>query len=192
MLNLQPFLDQFLPGVVQPASPELLGAYRGVLPESLLELWEQVGLGQYAGGLLTLIDPREYAPALQGWLMAPKPNPDRVPIALNAFGTIIYYRRLGEQGEDVAYIDPHHSESGVLNWSLEGFFNDSLTDPGVRDSLLHESLFADCLDLHGPLATGEMYTFVPALALGGSFGASHTGRADALVQLDFLLQLARG
>jgi hypothetical protein len=192
VLTLQAFLAKFPPGAVQPASPALLGAYRRILPEALLQLWEQVGLGQYAGGLLTLVDPREYAPALQGWLMQDQLSPDRVPIALSAFGTIMYYRRLGEDASDVAYIDPHHSETGVLSWSLEHFFNQSLTDPGVRDSLLHEPLFVDCLERHGPLSAGQMYTFVPALALGGKVDARHTEPADALVQLDFLLQLARG
>lgn len=192
MLRLQPFLDRFPPTDVRPASAGLLQAYRGVLPEALLQLWAHAGPGQYAGGLLTLLDPREYAPTLQGWLMRDRPSPDRVPVALGAFGTLFYYRKLGEHAEDLAFIDPHRSGTGILSWSLEGFFNETLTDPEGRGPLLQEVLFAECLRLHGPLGAGEMYAFVPALALGGAPDAAHTARTDARAHLEFLLQLGRG
>ena len=191
-LTLQPFLNRYPPSRVQRADPELLRAYRRVLSESLLDVWEQVGLGQYADGLLTLIDPRQYAATLQGWLMRDSPDPDRVPLALSAFGTLLYYRRLSGRDEDVAYIDTVYSASAVVAWSLDACFNEVLCSEGGAEALLAPELFSECRELHGPLQPGQIYAYVPALSLGGSADARHAQPSDALVHLDMLLQLAQG
>jgi hypothetical protein len=152
-LALQRFVSRHPPGAdVQPAASELVAAYRGVLPDALLELWTQIGLGRY--GLLEIINPDEYADVLAGWLMRPQAALDRVPVAISAFGRLFYYRRLQEDAEDIAFLEPHYWQTGVLEWLLEGSFNETLCDEEAITDLLEPELYAECLRLHGPLEAG--------------------------------------
>ncbi|WP_187359894.1 GAD-like domain-containing protein [Chitinolyticbacter meiyuanensis] len=189
-LSLQPFLECHAPTDVRPASTELVARYRGLLPEPLLTLWQRVGLGRYGNGLITLVNPDDYKHPLYGWLMYDEENPSRLPIAVTAFGLLIYYRRLDEDAADVAYIDPNLREAGVLAWSLEAAFNDVLCSTETQAELLDAELFAAAFARLGPLKTGQSYCFVPALALGGAKVPELLEIGDAAVQLDLLLQLA--
>ena len=190
---MQNFLAHYTPTQTTPAAPALIEAYRGLLPDALLELWRIGGIGQYNDGLLNVIDPDRYKDVLWGWLMREEEDPSRLPIAISAFGTIFYYRRLSDEGdEDVASIDPHTSGGEVLIWSLEDFFNETLCDPEFVEQDLEAPLFRDALAAQGPLAPDQMYCPVPALRLGGSKRADALDRGDAATHLDFLLQLALG
>lgn len=190
---MQNFLAHYTPTQTTPAAPALIEAYRGLLPDALLELWRTAGIGQYNSGLLSVIDPDRYKEMLWGWLMREEEDPSRLPIALSAFGSIFYYRRLSDEGdEDVTLINPHTSEGAVLVWSLEDFFNETLCDPEFIEDTLEAPLFREALAINGPLATDQMYCYLPALRLGGSPSANALDRGDAATHLNFLLDLALG
>ncbi|WP_424949264.1 GAD-like domain-containing protein [Deinococcus sp.] len=178
------------PGV-REAPPELLVAYRGRLPGGLLQLWEEDGLGWYGDGLIQLIDPRDYASLLSGWLMQDEPDPSRTPVALSAFGQILYHRALGEGAEDFSLLDPHGRSVQVLAWSLTATFNELLCDPSATETLLGAPLQRQAAQKLGPLAEDESYFFVPALALGGARELRFVQKGNALVHLTFLLDLTR-
>jgi hypothetical protein len=189
---LEPFVTKHPPGKdVRVADLALVAAYRGVLPDALLELWTDVGLGRYGGGLIQLVDPRAFEDVLAGWLMRPAPSPDRVPVAISAFGRVFYYRKLPNGAEDVAFLEPHDRLSGVLEWSLEGSFNGVLTDDEAVAELLEPDLYAACTARLGALEDNEIFYPVPALALGGTWDAAAMGKGDARVHLELLLQLAQ-
>jgi hypothetical protein len=189
-LKLQSFVTKHISdSSVEPAPSALVEAYRGVLPDELLELWTRVGLGRYGDGLIQLVNPDEYKPVLYGWLMLATPNPDRIPIAISAFGKLFYYRKLAEGAEDVAFIDPHWRSTDVVNWSLEDFFNDSMCDEEIIEDVLQSELFTECVAKYGALAENEIYFYVPALALGGSEDVNSMDKGSALVHLELLLQM---
>ena len=191
-LELQAFITKHAPHErVKPALSALVESYRGVLPDALLELWARVGLGRYGGGLIQLVNPDEYKPVLYGWLMLDTPNPDRVPIAISAFGKLLYYRKLAEGAEDVAFIDPHWRSTDVVNWSLVDFFNESMCDDEIVEDVLQSDLFAECGTKYGALMDDEIYFYVPALALGGSEDVESMGKGNALVHLELLLHACR-
>ncbi len=191
MLQLQRFVDTHPPGpLVRPLTESEVARSCGVLPESLLQVWRQVGVGMYGDGLLQLIDPGEYQAILRGWLMLDDDDGSRVPIALSAFGHLFYFRKLGDDDEDVCVVDPHASSGGVLTWSLDSFFNELLCEPSSIADVLEAEAVAQAAARVGPLSAGEMYGYSPALRLGGSPSADHVARYGAVVHLDFLLQLA--
>ena len=196
---LQAFLDCFPPDQgadagVLPASADLLERFRGMLPDSLLRLWAGPGLGWYGDGLIQIVNPLEYLGTLAGWLTRDLSDLSRVPVALTAFGKLIYYRRLGEDAQDVSVLDPHRPGSGaeVLAWSLDDSFNEVLCDAEVQADMLDQELAGQAALKLGRLEPGEMFFHVPALMLGGSDDLQSVAKGDALVHLDFLLQLALG
>jgi len=137
------FIETFPPGdkLIKPTAQKI-SKYENILPDSILALWENYGFGNYGNGLIKIIDPEVYTNNLWGRLMVEE-DETRIPIALSAFGDIFYYRQLSEDGdEDIAFIDPHISETAVLTWSLEDFFNDWCCDPETITEVLEKDLLA--------------------------------------------------
>jgi len=191
---LTPFLQRHPPTAgLKKATAEQLTRYAEHLPAPLLALWRDHGFGFYGNGLVQLIDPDIYSENLWGWLMRDEPDMERLPIALSTMGTIFYYRRLNDDGdEDVSFLDPHRSAGGCTVWSLEQFFNEWLGEPDNLTDYLHAEQI-DALAAHaGPLQSNEMYFHVPALRLGGDGSLAHIARGSAPVHLNVLLELALG
>ena len=177
------------------ASANTIASYKGFLPDSLLELWQTTGFGFYGDGLIQVINPDDYKEILWAWLLRDE-DMTRLPIALSAFGDIFYYRDLNDEDnednethEDVSFLDPHTPESGCTVWSLNDFFNEWLCDSEVIENFLNKDMLKAATKKHGALEKNQIFTFVPALKLGGRRSAEHTDRCDAGCQLDFLLQL---
>lgn len=194
-IALQAFIDHCPPsGPLVKADDALLRRYRGLLPDTLLELWSVHGFGLYAGGLLQLVNPDDYKAALYEWLMYDEEDPSRLPIAVSAFGKLFYYRRLTETDEDISCIDPEDREGSALvcAWSLDEFFREWLTDPAFASSALDQALFEEAVALHGPLAPGQVFCFTPSLRLGGRRDARHVAKGDAAVHLHLLYEIATG
>ncbi|MDR7333100.1 GAD-like domain-containing protein [Roseateles asaccharophilus] len=190
--ELQPFLQRHPPSAgLTPATADQLARYADHLPAPLLALWQQHGFGFYGQRLVQLIDPDVYRDNLWGWLMRDEPDMDRLPIALSAMGTIFYYRKLSEDGdEDVSFLNPHTSESGCTVWSLAQFFNEWLGEADNLADYLHAKELDAMAARAGPLARDQMYFHEPALRLGGDGSLAHIARGSAPVHLDLLLQLA--
>ncbi|MDH5178167.1 MAG: DUF1851 domain-containing protein [Gammaproteobacteria bacterium] len=191
-IQLQKFIEKHTPGEnLQKADPEKTARYREYLPGPLLELWAEYGFGLYGGGLIQVIDPDLYRDNLWGWLMREEEDMSRLPIALSAFGDIFYYRLLSDDGdEDVAFLDPHTSEGECIVWSLEEFFNEWCCDEEVVSEFLNLGMFQESVAAKGQLEENQFYYFVPALRMGGARSVAGIDRGDAVVHLDFLLQLA--
>lgn len=189
-INLSEFLRQHPPTDVKPADNQTIEKYRELLPECLLELWKHSGFGKYGDGLIEIINPDDYKQLLYGWLMYDEEDLSRLPIAISAFGALLYYRKLGSEDEDIAFIDPHYCESGVVCWSLESFFNESLCNSDYLEVLQKQGLFKEALADFGKLTPGEIFYFAPAIPLGGAEELKHIRKGSAVVQLDILLQLA--
>lgn len=193
-LQLQAFIDRYPPGdATDKPDAAKLARYAGHLPASLLALWSAHGFGWYGDGLIQIIDPDKYRSQLWAWLLRGEEDLTRLPIAMNAFGVLFYYRKLSDEGdEDVSFLDPQTSETGVIDWSLDDFFNGACCDEEAPDAFLDAPLLAEAIALKGRLANDEIYSFQPALRLGGSRTAGHVDRGDATAQLALLLQLALG
>lgn len=192
--GLDPFLQRHPPTAsLTRASAGQLARYAQHLPAPLLTLWQQHGFGFYGKGLVQLINPDVYSENLWGWLMREEPDMDRLPIAISAMGTIFYYRKLSEDGdEDVSFLNPHTSEAGCTVWSLAQFFNEWLCEDENLVDQLHAEQFDAMVAKAGPLQCDEMYFHEPALRLGGDGGLDGIARGNAPVHLSLLLELALG
>jgi hypothetical protein len=156
-LALSAFVKAHPPRHASPAPAELIAAYEGVLPASLLELWHKKGLGVYGDLQLALIDPTQWQPVLDRWIVSPPGATQRIPIAITPFGALLYYRKLSNTDEDVAYLDPVSKATSDLAWSLEDFFNDFLCDTESLDSLVPPPMLTAARAECGELAPGEAY-----------------------------------
>jgi hypothetical protein len=157
-MKLAPFLKAHPPSPnVVLASQELLEAYHGRLPASLLDLWRAHGLGRYGAHQLLIVDPRVWQSTLDRWIVSPPDAAQRIPIALTPFGNIIYYRKLSATDEDVAIMDPHKRSTDVLAWSGDVFFNEVLCDTERLDQIIPQDLLTAARETHGALGDDEAY-----------------------------------
>src|SRR5690606_27237218 len=138
-------------------------------------------------GLIEIIDPEEYEDNLWTWLGKEVDN--YTPFAITGFGELLYYRQLAEGEEDVCLIDIQYRDIQALAWSMESFFEDFLTDEEDRKVWLREELFMDAIAAKGKLEKGEVFTFVPVLALGGSEEVEFLQKANAYVYQDLVFQI---
>ncbi|MBP3039577.1 DUF1851 domain-containing protein [Bacillaceae bacterium Marseille-Q3522] len=161
--------------------------YKKIAPQVLLDFWQNQGTGKYGNGIIELINPEEYRSTLETWLGKEVPN--YVPLALSAFGHFFYFRKLTEKEEDVCVIDPHYRLTHVCSLRMETFFNDYLTDEGLKNHELMKQLFNKAIDKLGSLERGEIFYFEPALCFGGAEHLKYINKGNAKVHLELLFQM---
>jgi hypothetical protein len=49
-------------------TPETLACYKGKLPDVLLGYWQEYGFCRFNGGLMFIVNPEDYEPALEEWI----------------------------------------------------------------------------------------------------------------------------
>lgn len=165
--NIQqsPFAKSYPATQTYPVAPHIIESYRHKVPTRLIEIWQTTGFGKYDNGLIEFINPQDYEQNLWEWLGDEKEN--YTPFAINAFGDMFYYRRLSENGdEDVCLLDIQYRKCEVLDWDFNDFLDGTLTDDEFRKEWLRLELFQSAQKLHGHLKNGEVYIFVPIIALG--------------------------
>lgn len=181
------FLEKYSPTKTVPVSEETIERYKDIVPESLVQLWKQHGFGKYNNGLIELVDPAQYQELLEMWLGKKVDN--YVPIMISAFGDLYYYRKLTPEAEDVCVLYPQYKKIENVIWSLDGFFNETLTDDDFIGERLSEDYFNEALEQLGLLEQDETYIYKLAFALGGAEDVSNLDKGNTFVQHSILFQL---
>lgn len=182
----------------QWVSAEILTCYKGLLPDLLLQYWEQYGWSSYGKGLFWLVNPAVYESVLDVWLRGtPFAGQDSYyVIARGAFGKLFIWGTKSGQSLTInaplGQIFPKDSSTAVRNGKLdrlvEIFFTVQKDLPDFHD-YRDQPLFNRALTSIGQLLPGEMYGFEPALALGGPADLKNLRKVDAITHLTLLAEL---
>ena len=183
----------------QPVTQDTLDAYQDKLPSRLLEYWQHYGFCGFNDGYFWLVNPADYAESLAEWLTdSGVPNDDQYyVIARSAYGELyVWSQKHGIKYKidvSLGWIIQKESESeNIANgkendvlmffFGMKGMFPDQLEKEDEHD----KPLFERCKKQFGPLNYDEMYTFEPALFLGGEALISNMNKVDIFVQLSIL------
>jgi len=158
-----------------------LSAYRKKLPEPLIADWEESGWCAYGKGLIWLVDPDDFKPAVREWLGSATKG---TVFARSAFGHLLVWN-----SEGAHLLDPHYGTIAKLIDDVGLVFNYSLCSARYLNNVLEQKLFDKALKKLGPLAHDECYGFEPALALGGDGTLKTLRKVKLLEQLSLLAQL---
>ncbi len=139
----------------------LIDDYIKQLPRTYLDFLKQEGFGLYGDGLIQIINPSDYSYPLSEWLG--KENPNYLPIVIDAFGNMYYYRKLSTSSEDVCMIDTTYRTINICTWDLENFFNEYL----CNDEIVNLKAFLKCKKKLGVLSDGQIYSYKLVPVLGG-------------------------
>lgn len=187
------------PAGVAPSAAADLGRYAGQLPQALLDLWATHGQGLMLDGKFQFCDPVRFAP-LARLIFGNDPD---LPAArchifgYSAFGTLLVWN---EDHDDirVSLVDATASSLALTGKA-------SPLAPDIAISLPLFQLDADVFDAYdqdgkplfarsrkalGKLKPGQVYGFVPMLALGGSRRLENLKVVSALEHFAMLAQAA--
>ena len=151
------------------------------LPEVVRLLLARDGWCSYKDEVLWTCDPDVWKSATGAWF--PK-QPDAQALARTAFGDLLVLA-----GGNMRMAMPH--EGSVLPEMNEPdwFFGLDIVQPDFKTQSSLPARVRAARKSAGRLAPDEMYTYVPALASGGTRETSKIARVKAAEQLSFLSQL---
>ena len=193
------FLKKFgEPQNVAPVIKEVVDKYRGHLPNRLLEYWQQYGFCGFKDGIFWIVNPDDYKDTMDSWLKGT--GVDELDtfhvIARSGFGELFLWGektgqswniepvngRLFNQGNDEKDI-----AAGKANDRVQGFFSViKVNSVNLEDVDTDEPLFEQAVDKFGPLKPDEMFTFEPALFLGGEQTFQTVNKVNLFIQSEIL------
>ncbi|WP_139738835.1 GAD-like domain-containing protein [Actinomyces wuliandei] len=187
-------------GVGAPATEEHVGYFGGVLPASVLHLWERFGFDGFGDGRWWFTDPFRWAPVVQAWLEGtPVPFPSQRwwCLARNATGDMRLWGEVSGPALEVTpalglvYPYAGHARDMADPVKRERMGATTLVSPEEEDLDDDDTgvLVADwAIDNLGVLGAGQVYGLTPAYCLTGRVSTSQVGIEDAVAHLVFLAQ----
>jgi hypothetical protein len=184
----------------EKVSAASIDAYRGVLPDALLNIWKNEGWCGYAKGLFWTVNPSNFDGLVEAWLRGtPFETADRYHVfARDAFGTLYawgqrYNRRVTIACAGAQIIARHDvmivpAENPDL--MLGGFFGMAERDDYDMEDDGGEWLFDRAVKKLGRLRSDQLYGFEPALVAGGEAKLSNLRRLRMDVHLAILREFA--
>ncbi|MFK3857888.1 GAD-like domain-containing protein [Pseudoalteromonas rhizosphaerae] len=195
------FLSEFgQPTTIVPATTADIEAYRGKLPDQLLEYWQILGFSGFADGLFWLTNPADYQDILDRFLEDTPFEQDDIyyVIARNAWGNLkLYGEKTGHSVEISPYLNwmrtkkgnQQDIEAGKANQTAKDFI--ALQDPERLDIKNNQKkpLFPAALKKHGPLNADEVYGFAPFLFMGGEKKIKNIEKCDIFAHLNLIADM---
>lgn len=161
---------------------EAIEAWRGKLPDELLELWRETGWCSYGNGLLRVTDPAQLSDVLEDWVDAVEGEP---LVFLRTSFAHLYFWCDGW----VYSLDVQHGSLSQVTEDIARIFT-LICNPRVKEKILRESLHEQAAARLGRPARDECFAFEPALALGGSGDVETISRVRIREHLAILAQIA--
>lgn len=169
------------------------------MPPHVAEVIAALPKGSSANGFLHVVEPAALDDTLAEWLGGH--DPTRTPFARTALGDLLYVRDLrekarslgldaatAESAHDISAIDVRYKQTKLLFTDVNDLTRSLADDEWLRANL-DKALYDAAVDRLGPPDFDEIYTFVPALALGGAPDPANLRRNQADVALSILFQL---
>lgn len=180
---------------IERISPAELEAYSDRLPESLLDLWAECGRGAWLGGRFQFCDPARYNPILNLVFRndADFNSRDCLPYGFTAFGEMLVWSQEHQVIKidfRVGWITARDKEKRPPDDLIIGISTLPMLDGSAGDMVddNNRPLFERAVEKLGALSLGEIYGFVPALAVGGSASLDNLQRVNALEHFSVLAQ----
>lgn len=173
-MKFQRFRNAFgVPTDEAPAIPSGDG-----VPDGLVPLYRELRPGPYGDGIFWIQEPatlrRWYAPKLSG-------VPEAFPFARTSFGSVYLWL-----DREVNFVDVHTGRVFDVLPDIAQFLDEYLPSAEAREEDLLEGLHREAVAALGPPGQDEMFTFVPALALGGVAEVENVRRVKLPEQIAFL------
>ncbi|MDR1605465.1 MAG: DUF1851 domain-containing protein [Gracilibacteraceae bacterium] len=133
--------------------------YKGIVPDEIIEIWQQYGLGSFKNGFLKIINPEEYNAILT---VAYSGSDAAVPLFATGMGDIITW----ENNHTFILVNFGKKILNGLAQKVSSLFLSLNEDWFCEDSLFWKH-YPEAIEMYGSLAYDECLGYVPLLGLGG-------------------------
>ncbi len=189
------FLDEFeAPLTINQVSGITINKFQDKLPLRLLQYWQEYGFSGFSDGLFWLVNPDDYEDVLEAWLGDTEIVEQDAyhVIARSSFGELyLWGEKSGfkytlnplrgwviEQDGEEEEIASGNDEHGIKMF----FYTLAPNYIDIEDSE-NKPLFNQCKTMHKLLSYDEMYSFEPALFLGGEPKLENTTKVNIFAHL---------
>ncbi|MBC1812909.1 DUF1851 domain-containing protein [Listeria booriae] len=138
---------------------EVINEYEGKIPEELLSVWKDSGIGSFSNGYLRVINPNDYLEILEdSYIRFEK----AIPILTTGMGDILVW----EDGY-VLQLKYRKGEVEVAAGKFKFFFKNAVDDYFLEKALDGCS-YEEAIKVYGEPDFDECFAYTPLLGLGGS------------------------
>ena len=160
---------------------DLIKKYEAILPDELLEIWENYGFANLLDGYLRVINPEDYKALLDETYFRSKVS---VSIITTAFGDVITI----EEGEYIGIVKYKDGTFSMLAKSFKRFMQ-FITDDYFVGKYLQIPQYEEAVKRLGKLKQDECFGYVPVLGLGGSEQVENLNKVSTRVHIEIITQL---
>ncbi|MBC1292258.1 DUF1851 domain-containing protein [Listeria booriae] len=134
--------------------------YSGSVPDELVNIWREYGVGTLLGGYLKLINPDDFQDILEEGYFRSEVS---IPIFATSMGDVITW-------EDNRYVRKLNYRMGTFEGIAAGFefFLDDLASDYFKEKYFDLVQYQEAVEQLGEPAYDECFGYVPLLALGGA------------------------
>lgn len=174
-------LDNFVKVGEMPQ--DVIEKYKDQVPEELVRIWQEDGLGTFLDGYLKVINPEDYLKLLKESYFAGDVS---FPMFVTAFGDIITW----EDGAYVGIVKYNIQDCKMMCKGMDLFLRFIADDYILKK--MDINFYEEAVAKHGQLAYDECFGFVPLLALGGFKDVDHMDKVKTLEHIYLMYQLTGG
>lgn len=148
---------------------KLISQYEEKLPQKIIYIWKNYGLGTFYNGYLKIINPNEYKELIEKTYFQGNVS---IPIFATAFGDIITW----EKNQFIGIIKYRYGENDVISDEFDFFYED-LLDGEFDDTDFNIKKYKEALNKYGMLEYDECFGYVPLFAMGGKESVENIKKA---------------
>ena len=161
---------------------EIIEKYKGQVPDEVIEIWKNYGLGSFLNGYLRVINPDDYKELVEETYFRGK---ESIPLFTTAFADVI----TGQKNRYIGIIFYKEEDFDIIDSGMDFFFTDIYTEDSLRNDFFDLNLYEKAVKKYGELEYNQSFCFVPLLGLGGKKSIDNLDKGDTLTHIYLITEL---
>ena len=161
---------------------EIIEKYKGQVPDEVIEIWKNYGLGSFLNGYLRVINPDDYKELVEETYFRGK---ESIPLFVTAFADVITW----QENRYIGIIFYKEEDFDIMASGMDFFFSDIYTEESFRKEFFDLKLYEKAVKRYGELEYNQSFCFVPLLGLGGKKSVDNLDKGDTLTHIYLITEL---
>ena len=161
---------------------EIIEKYKGQVPDEIIEIWKNYGLGSFLSGYLRVINPDDYKELVEETYFRGK---ESIPLFTTAFADVITWQK----NRYIGIIFYKEEDFDIIDSGMDFFFTDIYTEDSLRNDFFDLNLYEKAVKKYGELEYNQSFCFVPLLGLGGKKSVDNLDKRDTLTHIYLITEL---
>ena len=161
---------------------EIIEKYKGQVPDEIIEIWKNYGLGSFLNGYLRVINPDDYKELIEDTYFSGK---ESIPLFTTAFADVITW----ENNKYIGIIFYREEDFDIMASGIKYFFNDIYNEREFTNDYFDLKLYEKAVKKYGELEYNQSFCFVPLLGLGGKKSVDNLDKGDTLTHIYLITEL---